>query len=402
MNILFLTMSSSMQNIEDRGIYTDLMRKFRDEGHEVYIIYPLERRMGLYTEVTVKNHMHLLGVKTLNLTKTNIIEKGMGQVLLEYQFKVALKRYFGTVKFDLILYSTPPITFTKVIRYAKKHNPEALSYLMLKDIFPQNAVDLDMFSKSSFYYKIFRKKEKRLYEISDFIGCMSPANVNFVLKHNPEVDASKMEICPNAIEVINQQRVDRRNAILQRLQLPMDKVMLIYGGNLGKPQGVDFLLEVIEENEKRKDTHIVVVGNGTEYQRIKLWFDEKYLQHATLISHLPRADYDELVRSCDIGMIFLDKRFTIPNYPSRLLSYLENKMPVLMATDLNTDIGSIAERNGYGMWTESGSIVAFMNMIDEVATDKFLLKEMGEKGYRFLKDNYTVAHAYGIIMKHLQ
>lgn len=401
MNTLFLTMSSGMQNIEDRGIYTDLMRKFRDEGHEVYIIYPLERRTGLYTEVTVKNHVHLLGVKTLNLTKTNIIEKGIGQVLLEYQFKVALKRYFGTVKFDLILYSTPPITFTKVIRYAKKRNPEALSYLMLKDIFPQNAVDLGMFSLNSFYYKMFRKKEKRLYEISDFIGCMSPANVDFVLKHNSEIDVTKVEICPNAIEIVNKPVVSR-NVVLQRFQMPTDKLMLIYGGNLGKPQGIDFLLEVIEENERRKDTHIIIVGNGTEYQRTKLWFDEKHPKHATLISYLPKTDYDELVRSCDVGMIFLDKRFTIPNYPSRLLSYLENKMPVLMATDLNTDIGNIAERNGYGMWTESGSIVAFMSMIDEVATDKLLLKEMGEKGYRFLKDNYTVTHAYEIIMKHLR
>ena len=36
-------------------------------------------------------------------------------------------------------------------------------------------------------------------------------------------------------------------------------------------------------------------------------------------------------------------RFTIPNYPSRLLSYLEYKKPVLCATDMATDIGSIAE-----------------------------------------------------------
>ena len=108
-------MSSGMENIEASGIYTDLMRKFRDDGHEVYIIFPRERRHGLPTELKVNDHVHVLGVKTLNVSKTNVIEKGIGQVLLEEQFKRALKRYFWNVKFDLILYSTPPITSTKSI-----------------------------------------------------------------------------------------------------------------------------------------------------------------------------------------------------------------------------------------------------------------------------------------------
>ena len=45
MTLLFLTMSSGMRTIDESGIYTDLMRKFRDEGWEVYIVYPNERRL---------------------------------------------------------------------------------------------------------------------------------------------------------------------------------------------------------------------------------------------------------------------------------------------------------------------------------------------------------------------
>ena len=90
MNILFLTMSSGFANIEARGIYTDLMRKFRDEGHEVYIIHPNERRTGRPTEVKNAGLIHSLGVRTLNVTKTNVVEKGVGQLMLENQFKQAL------------------------------------------------------------------------------------------------------------------------------------------------------------------------------------------------------------------------------------------------------------------------------------------------------------------------
>ena len=113
---------------------------------------------------------------------------------------------------------------------------------------------------------------------------------------------------------------------------------------------------------------------------------------------LPKSDYDLLVKSCDVGLIFLDHRFTIPNYPSRLLSYLENKMPVLCATDVNTDIGKIAEENGYGYWCESVKPENFTTLVDKMlASDR---KAMGEKGFEFLKNNYLVEHTYNAIMAH--
>lgn len=52
-------------------------------------------------------------------------------------------------------------------------------------------------------YKYFRKQEKRLYTISDHIGCMSQANIDYVIKHNPEVNSRKVEVCPNTIDPID-------------------------------------------------------------------------------------------------------------------------------------------------------------------------------------------------------
>jgi glycosyltransferase involved in cell wall biosynthesis len=101
-------------------------------------------------------------------------------------------------------------------------------------------------------------------------------------------------------------------------------------------------------------------------------------------------------------MIFLDKRFTIPNYPSRLLSYLEYKMPVITATDPNTDIGRIAEENGYGYWSLSGDIEKINLNIKKLTQNPDLIREMGESGYCFLKGNYTVENSYKIIISHFE
>lgn len=405
MNILFFTMSSGFANIEARGIYTDLMRKFRDEGHEVYIIHPNERRNGRPTEVKTEGRIHCLGVRTLNVTKTNVVEKGIGQLMLESQFKRALKKFFGNVKFDIILYSTPPITFNKVIKYAKEASGgKAMTYLLLKDIFPQNAVDMGMLSKTgvkSVLYKMFRRKEEELYRLSDFIGCMSPANVRYVLKHNPEVSADKVEIAPNSVDLSPSEVVDEGEsaAILTKYGLPTDKPIFIYGGNLGIPQGIPFLLECMEANADREDCHFVVVGSGTYYLRLADWYKERKPKAVTVMKGLPKADYDKLVRACQVGLIFLDYRFTIPNYPSRLLSYLENKMPVIACTDPNCDTGIIAEANGFGMYAPSNDVKAFTAAIDQMLTAD--IKAIGNNGYEFLKANYLVEHTYNAIMKHV-
>ena len=405
MNVLFLTMSSSFTNIEARGIYTDLMRKFRDEGHDVYIIHPNERRTGKPTEVKTEGRIHCLGVRTLNVTKTNVVEKGVGQLLLESQFKRALKTHFGNIKFDIILYSTPPITFNNVVKYAKRTSGgKAMTYLLLKDIFPQNAVDMGMLSKTGVkgvLYNMFRRKEEELYRISDYIGCMSPANVRYVLKHNAEVSADKVEIAPNSVDLVSNEKMgdELSSAILEKYGLPVAKPIFIYGGNLGIPQGITFLIECLEANADREDCHFVVVGSGTYYQRLDDWYKNRKPKAVSVMKGLPKADYDQLVRACHVGLIFLDYRFTIPNFPSRLLSYLEYKMPVIACTDPNCDTGAIAEENGFGMYAPSNDVQAFTAAVDRMLIAD--IKAMGNNGYEFMKANYLVEHTYEAIMKHV-
>lgn len=405
MNILFLTMSTGFTDIETSGIYTDLMRKFRNEGHDVYIIYPNERRTGKHTELNVTGKTHCLGVRTLNVTKTNIIEKGIGQLLLERQFKSALKKYFGSVRFDIILYSTPPITFNKVIKYAKAVSGDrSITYLLLKDIFPQNAVDLGMMRTSGLrgvLYKVFRNKEKELYRISDWIGCMSPANVRYIIEHNPEIDSTKVELSPNSIEIITSD-INLKGScrkILEKYGLPADKPIFIYGGNLGLPQGIPYLIECLEANSNRKDCHFLVVGSGTYYQKLEDWYKSQTPDSVTVLNGLPKLEYDQLVRACQVGLIFLDYRFTIPNFPSRLLSYLENRMPVICATDPNCDMGTIAEDNHFGYYAPSNSVDAFTASVDKMLASD--MERMGERGYEYLKANYSVDNTYNSIIKHL-
>lgn len=393
MNLLFLTLVE-INSIESRGIYEDLLRKFRNEGHDVTIVTAVERRRKTPTNLIQKEGVSILQVKTFNIQKTNVLEKGIGTLALEFQYLQAIKNFFNDKKFDLILYATPPITLVKVVEYLKKRN-NAYAYLLLKDIFPQNAVDMKMLKNGSFLHKQFVRKEKKLYEISDTIGCMSPANVSFLLNNHPDLNKSKFEINPNTIEPKSFEYTDiQREQIRIKYEIPTNKKVLVYGGNLGKPQGLSFLLETIQGTAV-DNIYFLIVGDGTEYLKTKDWFSRLKPANAKLLQRLPKEDYDQLLSACDIGLIFLDRNFTIPNFPSRLLSYLEMKKPVLAATDTNTDIGKVIELAGCGYWVKAGDINGIQKSIKKLCSDD--LAAMGQKGWELLKKDFLVDRSYLLI-----
>lgn len=402
MNVLFLSLIN-FKSFEQSGIYTDLLREFIKNGHHIYAVNSNERRNGETTKLIEENGSYILSVRTFNIQKTNIVEKGIGTLSVSGQFERAINKYFSGVKFDLILYPTPPITLCDTVYFFKKKD-RAKTYLLLKDIFPQNAIDIGMMADTGikgFLYRYFRKKEKKLYSISDYIGCMSKANVEYLILHNPEIEPEKVEICPNSVDPVDMSvDVNTRNEIRRKYDIPLDKKVFVYGGNLGKPQGIDFMLDCLKSQGGNNLDYFLIVGDGTEYEKIETFIENEKPSNVRLMRRLPKEDYDRMVGACDVGMIFLDHRFTIPNFPSRLLSYMQAKIPVLAVTDSNTDIGGVITNGGFGWWCESNDVNSFNRLVNNCAdTD---LKAMGQSGYDYLINHYTAQRSYEIIMQHLE
>ena len=401
MNILFLTLSK-IEDTSQRGIYTDLLRELSKRGINVYIVSPRQKRENLPTELAKEGNINILKVKTGNITKTkSFIEKGISTIRIEEQYLSAIKKYFSGIKFDMVMYSTPPITFNKILKCFKKKD-NSKTYLILKDIFPQNAADIGAIKKGSLLWKYFRNKEINLYNNSDMIGCMSQGNLEYILRHNKFIDKEKVEIFPNAIKPIP--RIEKREKdieVLDKYNIPKDSTLFIYGGNLGKPQGIDFLLEVADNFHKVENGFLLIVGNGTEFDRIQTHIENNQPENVSLFERLPKEEYDKLINSADVGLIFLDRRFTIPNFPSRLTSYMENSLPILAATDVNTDLKDVLRESNSGFWCESGDINSFMNYAQRLSEDKELRNQMGLNGRLYLEENYDITKTIDILLKHL-
>lgn len=397
MNILFLTLLD-FSNLEESGIYTDLMREFVKEGNKVYIISPTEKRKQQSTILIEEDKYKILKLQIGNTQKTNLIEKGISTLTLESKFRRGIKDFYGDIKFDLVLYTTPPVTLHKAIMFVKKRD-NAKTYLLLKDIFPQNAVDLGMMRKGVIY-KYFKYKEKKLYSISNYIGCMSHANIKYILSQHPEIPPDIVEVCPNSIEpkVIKKNR-HIINKTKEKYKIPFNRTVFIYGGNLGRPQGIDFLIQCLMANKENEQVYFLIVGSGTEFENLKSFFEREKIKNAQLLPQLSKNDYEELLNSCDVGLLFLDQRFTIPNFPSRMLSYMQSSIPVLAATDKNTDVGKIVEKGDFGFWCESNDINKFNDKV-KLLCNSDIRKQMGLNARSYLEDNYTAKHSYEIIMSH--
>ena len=98
MNILFLTIGR-FASIEAHSIYADLLRCFRDHGHEIYTITPYEKKTGKKTELVHEKGAHILHIETGNVTgANNLISKGIAQVSLE----TGVPTLFGVITTDNI------------------------------------------------------------------------------------------------------------------------------------------------------------------------------------------------------------------------------------------------------------------------------------------------------------
>ncbi|MDF2540690.1 MAG: glycosyl transferase group 1 [Herbinix sp.] len=396
MKVLLITMA--WPNYGEYNLYSDLMEEFNKQGHKVTVLGINDRNQRGKTYRSIENGVRVIRVKTGSIQKTNKYKKVIFSFLAGLQMLIAAFRYLRNERFDLILFSTPPITLTPAVVFLK-HWYHGKLYLLLKDIWPQDTVDLGGMRKGGIVWGIFRMLEKMTYNASDYIGCMSPANVSYLQSHNRFHKNKIIEVCPNSMKKRAFFDVER-DEIREKYHLPKDKVIFLYGGNLGKSQGLKFLMEIVEHYRNHPKIFFLITGSGTEYGYLERGFKKLRASNVKLMPSLSPKEYEILTRACDVGLIFLHQNSTVPNFPSRLLSYLTAKLPVIAAVDTATDIGTIVESAGCGFQAFHGNLQSFERAVKRIMSSKELRSEMGERGYQLFLTEYTAEKSYEIIMKH--
>lgn len=396
MNILFI--SIAWPKTGERNLYTDLIDEFIRRGNKVYVAGTSDSEYNFTNKVTVENGINILRIKAGKIRKTSHFRKALSLLTLDRKMHRAIQKNFRSIRFDLILGPTPPVTFSRLYIKLKKSN-RAPFYLLLKDIWPQGSVDLKVIRKYSLSWFWLRAHERRIYKAADFIGCMSPMGIEYLWQKNKYLLKSKLEVCPNCIRPTS--RVPDANTAEVRLKynIPSDACVFIFSGNIGIGHGLGFLVEMIASLRDYTKAYFVIGGSGTQYRFLFERLRDHAAENVFLYEWLPAEDFIQILASSDVGLILLHK-YTVPQFPSRLLSYLDFSKPVLCAVNDNTDIGKIVEDSGCGRSVTHGDQNGFIDAVKFFSENKKKRVEMGENGRKLLIENYTVSRGYEIIMNH--
>lgn len=393
MKVIFLALAFPKMN-NTKYLYFGLITEFHENGHDVTVVAPAYDPD--ITGVQIENGINVIRVKTLPLFNVGMIKKGIANIMLPHQYKKAIKRHNLELDYDLILMPTPPISLYGVAAWLKKKSG-AKTYLILRDIFPQNAVDLGLMSQGGLIHSYFRKKEKKLYAISDRIGCMSQGNITYILKHNPTLPAEKLHPLPNWSDIIplaSEDSVDE----LRKKEGFENAFIAIFGGNIGLPQKLENIVALAEACQDLNDVLFLIMGKGNERKNIEELIAAKNLVNIQIRDGVPQEDYMKWVQMADIGLISLSENFTIPNIPSKSLSYFNSKTPILASIDMNTDYGQLLEDLNVGLWAEAGNTALLKQKFLMLYKDPESRKTMGENGWNYMKNNLSSAHAYNKVI----
>lgn len=402
MNVLFLSVMD-MVSIDESNIYTDLIREFVNHGHHVDIISPIEKRSKTSDTDIHREGYDIYKPHVGNITNTGFAEKGFSILQYRKQIIECINSKIGNKKIDLFIVAVPPVTVDAVVAFVKKQYGCKV-YLLLKDIWPASMFDLKTTGGpivKKAVCTVFRVWEKNLYNLSDSIGCLSKGNVEYIRRNNKYLDPKKVHENPNTIlpHDILPLNMEERKAIRGKYGIPVDKIAFIYGGTLGVGQNVPHIVECLKAC-KDLNCHFVISGKGVQYEFLEQYRDEEKPENLTLINGLPKAEYDKLMQSCDVGMVFLRYTAKTPNIPSRILTYMDYSLPILSCTDPTSDLNQIIEEGKFGWGCLSNDSAAFKKLVVDILQSD--VAQYGRNGRIYLEKEYTSAQSYEIIMNAIQ
>ncbi|MDD7011572.1 MAG: glycosyltransferase family 4 protein [Candidatus Treponema excrementipullorum] len=399
MNVLFLTLSP-FSSLSEGHLAADLAQELINRGLNLTVISPTldTREKKSYIKCINDKYTHIY-LACGPIQKVDFIRKKVGLIKLDFLARVYLHKH--KQKYDLIITMVSHGAFYQTVKKLKTSG-NGIIYNMVKDIFPENGADLGLINRKSFIYRTLRNQEIKYFKVSDFLGAISPASVDYLLRHNLFLNERKVEYNPNSIipREINLSP-EERDRIRGLYDVKLDDVLCLYGGNLGIPQGIDFLLDCIVENEKRQNTVFIIVGNGTEYGRIESFLSSNKIRNTRLYPSVSQSDFRILANCADIGLVFLNKLFKVPNFPSRVLAYMEAKLPVLFAVDSVCDAGKMAEENNFGLNCLSGDLIQFNEKLNLLIKNKNLRQSLGKNAFLFLNKEFTIEKSVDLILSHI-
>jgi glycosyltransferase involved in cell wall biosynthesis len=347
----------------------DLSREFARQGHSLCVLLPAHDqieawRLEEFEGVQVIRLKAPL-TKDIGYVRRTLAELAMPFVML----KNLRKSHLAIARWDGVVWYSPSIFHAPLVSALKKSSG-CKSYLVIRDIFPEWAVDMGLMGRG-ITYRFFDAIARYQYSVADVVGVQTPGNRRYFASWI-EQSGRKLEVLQNWLGKPAQACCSIR---VDETVLAGRKVF-VYAGNMGVAQGMDILLDLAEKLLNRTDVGFLCVGRGSEAARLKTEAQLRKLNNVVFFEEIDPDEIPDLYAQCDVGIVALDSRHKSHNIPGKFLTYMQSGLPVLANINVGNDLAYMIRAERVGQVCETNSVCELLQLteklLNQIQTDSDL------------------------------
>lgn len=347
----------------------DLTREFVRQGHSVLVLLPApgQRESWKLEEFDGAQVLRLKAPRTkdIDYVRRTLAELAMPFVMLRNLRKSPLAKE----RSDAVVWYAPSIFHGPLVRALKKSS-RCKSYLVIRDIFPEWAVDMGLMGRG-LPYRFFDAVARYQYSVADVIGVQTPGNQRYFHRWMRQ-PGRELEVLQNWLDKPAKARCPIR---VDEIALAGRKVF-VYAGNMGVAQGMDILLDLAERLRSRLDVGFLFVGRGSDSVRLKAVAQSRQLENVVFFDEIYPDEIPDLYAQCDAGIVALDPRHKSHNIPGKFLTYMQSGLPVLANINAGNDLAQLIRNERVGQVCETNQVDELLSLteklLDQIETDSAL------------------------------
>lgn len=369
MRLLLVTDTYPPARISGALQMRDLAQALAAQGHCPLVLTPaLDGVERLESEGDVQ----VLRVRAPRTKDVPYWRRTLAELVLPWMLLRVLRRSaLRDDHWDGVVWYSPTIFLGPLVRAVKRQHA-CRGYLIVRDLFPDWAVDAGVMRKDGLPYRFFKWIERFQYRQADVIGVQTPSNA--VLVANDAPAGAQIEVLHNWLSA--PARVEPENC--PQLGASGSRINFVYAGNMGVAQDMDGFVTLAKRMRDRDDVGFVFVGRGSEVARLK---DEaKDQPNLLILDEIDPGVLPALLARCHVGIVALHPAHGTHNIPGKLLTYLHAGLPVLARVNPNNDLVSLVEDEGVGLVVRGDNPALLhahaIRLVDEIG----LRSSMGRAG----------------------
>lgn len=372
----------------------DLAKEMVAQGHEPTVVVPAPGQDAPW-RVERQDGVEVLRVRTMRTKDVGRPRRALAEWWLPHAMLRGLRSSpLARTRWEGIVWYSPTIFLGSMVEKLKRQCG-CRSYLILRDLFPDWAVDAGVMRKG-LAYRYLKQVERRQYAAADVIGVQTPANEPIVARDAPP-DATietlhnwlaKPELRPTSVDL-------SRGPLAGR-------TIFAYTGNMGAAQGMDCLIDLAQRMKDRCDAGFLFVGRGSELPRLRARAEAMKLDNVQFVDEVDAEEIPGILAQCHVGLIALDPRHTTHNIPGKLLTYLHAGLPVLARINAGNDLEALIRDERIGFVVTGDRLGDLQDRAEHLAIASELKHAMRNRGKALVERAFSPVNATRSIVASLE